>query len=172
MGAIEVGDVAPDFVLPGMRLIDGRAEHADYRLSDHRGSPIVLAFYPLDGSKVCTDQLCSYQDQFEGFDALGAQIWGISLQGVESHEEFARAEGLTFPLLGDHRDGVGAAYGTMLGPNAIRRSVFLIDADGIVRWKHVAFVGFTYRKAGEIREQILKLYPEPAGGMFSLAPPA
>src|ERR1700712_5155080 len=112
---VEVGDVAPDFVLPGMRLVDGRVEHSEYRLSEHRGAPIVLAFYPLDGSKVCTEQLCSYQDQFAGFDALGAQIWGISLQGVESHEEFARNEGLTFPLLGDRRDGVAAAYGTMLG---------------------------------------------------------
>jgi peroxiredoxin Q/BCP len=171
MGALEVGDLAPDFVLPGIRVVDGRVEHSEFRLSERRGAPVVLAFYPLDSSKVCTEQLCSYQDEFGGFDALGAQVWGISLQGLESHEEFARKQGLTFPLLADHRDGVAAAFGTMLGPNAIRRSVFIIDGDGIIRWKHVALVGFTFRKAAEIRDQILKLFPEPVGGTFSLAPP-
>ncbi|CAN5182541.1 thioredoxin-dependent thiol peroxidase [soil metagenome] len=171
MGALEVGDIAPDFVLAGMQIVDGQVEHREFRLSERHGAPVVLAFYPLDSSKVCTEQLCSYQDEFGGFDALGAQVWGISLQGLESHEEFARQQGLTFPLLADHRDGVAASYGTMLGPNAIRRSVFIIDGDGIVRWKHVALVGFTFRKAAEIRDQILRLFPEPVGGTFALAPP-
>ena len=171
MGALEVGEVAPDFTLPGMRLVDGQIEHSEYRLSDHRGAPIVLAFYPLDGSKVCTAQLCSYQDQFAGFDSLGAQIWGISLQGVESHEEFARKNGLTFPLLADRRDGVARDFGVSLGPT-LRRSVFIIDADNVIRWRHVALLGFTYRRATEIKEQILRLFPAPSGNAFAFAPPA
>lgn len=170
MGALEVGDRAPDVNLPGIRMVDGRFERDVYSLSDRRGRPVVLAFYPLDQSKVCTEQLCSYQDDFEGFEELGAEVWGISLQGVESHEEFAFKNGLTFPLLADHRDGVAKAYGVQLGP-AVRRSVFIIDAEGIIRWKHVALLGFTYRRASEIREQILRLFPAPSGSAFAFAPP-
>jgi peroxiredoxin Q/BCP len=171
MGALEIGDVAPDFTLPGMRMVDGRFEHAEYSLSARRGAPVVLAFYPLDQSKVCTEQMCSYQDDFAGFEELGAEVWGISLQGVESHEAFARKNGLTFPLLADHRDGVGRAYGVALG-SILRRSVFIIDGDGIIRWKHVAMIGFTYRRATEIKDQILRLFPAPSGNAFAFAPPA
>jgi thioredoxin-dependent peroxiredoxin len=171
MGALEVGDHAPEVNLPGIRMVDGRFEHDTYSLSGRRGRPVVLAFYPLDQSKVCTQQMCSYQDDFEGFEELGAEVWGISLQGVESHEEFARKNGLTFPLLADHRDGVAKDYGVALGPS-LRRSVFIIDAEGIIRWKHVALLGFTYRRASEIREQILRLFPAPSGSAFAFAPPA
>ncbi len=171
MGALEVGDRAPEINLPGIRMVDGRFEHDVYSLSDRRGRPVVLAFYPLDQSKVCTVQMCSYQDDFEGFEELGAEVWGISLQGVESHEEFALKNGLTFPLLADHRDGVAKEYGIALGPS-LRRSVFIIDGEGIIRWKHVALLGFTYRRASEIREQILRLFPAPSGSAFAFAPPA
>jgi len=171
MGALEIGDRAPEINLPGIRMVDGRFEHSMYSLSERRGHPIVLAFYPLDQSKVCTEQMCAYQDDFAGFEELGAEIWGISLQGVESHEEFAQKNGLTFPLLADHRDGVGKAYGVALG-GMLRRAIFIIDGEGIVRWKHVAMIGFTYRKAAEIREQILRLFPAPSGTAFAFAPPA
>ena len=171
MGALEVGDRAPEVDLPGIRMVDGRFERDTYSLADRRGRPVVLAFYPLDQSKVCTEQMCSYQDDFEGFEELGAEVWGISLQGVESHEEFALKNGLTFPLLADHRDGVAKDYGVALGPS-LRRSVFIIDAEGIIRWKHVALLGFTYRRASEIREQILRLFPAPSGSAFAFAPPA
>ena len=173
MGALEVGDRAPEFRLPGMRMVDGRFERDEYSLSSRGGrGPVVLAFYPLDQSKVCTEQLCSYQDDFAGFEELGAEVWGISLQGVESHEDFAVKNGLTFPLLADHRNGVGAAYGVALGSNILRRSVFIIDGDGILRWKHVAMLGFTYRRSTEIKAQILRLFPAPSGNAFAFAPPA
>ena len=172
MGAVEIGELAPDFVLPGIQLVDGGLQRRPFRLSDQRGRPVVLAFYPLDQSKVCTEQLCSYQDNFDGFDALGAQVWAISVQGIESHEEFARKQRLTFPLLADSRDGVAKTYGvSTLGGLLTRRSIFVIDAGGVVRWKHVAMVGLTFRKADEIREQLLRLFPAPAGGTFSLPAP-
>lgn len=170
MGALEVGGRAPQFTLPGIRMVDGRFERRDFSLAERRGGPVVLAFYPLDQSKVCTQQLCSYQDDFQGFEELGAEVWGISLQGVESHEDFARTNGLTFPLLADHRDGVGAAYGVALG-GMLRRAIFIIDGDGILRWKHVAMIGFTYRRASEIKEQLLRLFPAPSGNAFAFAPP-
>ena len=171
MGALEIGDRAPQFRLPGMRMVDGRFEHAEYSLGERRDGPVVLAFYPLDQSKVCTEQMCSYQDDFAGFEELGAEVWGISLQGVESHEDFARKNGLTFPLLADHRDGVAREFGIALGPS-LRRSVFIVDGDNIIRWRHVALLGFTYRRAAEIKEQILRLFPAPSGHAFAFAPPS
>jgi peroxiredoxin Q/BCP len=169
---VEIGQIAPDFVLPGIQLVGDEVRRRPFRLSQERGHPLVLAFYPLDQSKVCTEQLCSYQDNFAGFDALGAQVWAISVQGVESHEEFARKQGLTFPLLADSRDGVAKTYGvSSFGGLLTRRSVFVIDGAGVVRWKHVAMVGLTFRKAEEIREQILKLFPAPSGGTYSLPAP-
>jgi peroxiredoxin Q/BCP len=171
MGALEIGDRAPEFRLPGIRMVDGRFEHDEYSLGGYRRGPIVLAFYPLDQSKVCTEQMCSYQDDFAGFEELGAEVWGISLQGVESHEEFARKNGLTFPLLADRRDGVARDFGVSLGPT-LRRSVFIIDADNVIRWRHVALLGFTYRRATEIKQQILRLFPAPSGNAFAFAPPA
>lgn len=173
MGAVEVGEVAPDFVLPGIQIVNGETHRRPFRLSEERGHPIVLAFYPLDQSKVCTEQMCSYQDNFAGFDELGAQVWGISVQGIESHEEFATKQGLGFPLLADSRDGVAKTYGvSTLGGLLTRRSVFIVDGAGLVRWKHVAMVGLTFRKADEIRNEILRLFPAPSGGAFSLPAPA
>ena len=171
MGALEVGDRAPDFRLPGIRMERGRFVHAEYSLENRRRGPLVLAFYPLDQSKVCTQQMCSYQDDFVGFEDLGAEVWGISMQGVASHEEFAAANGLTFPLLADHRHGVAEQFGVALGPT-LRRSVFILDEDNTVRWRHVALLGFTYRRASEIREQILRLFPAPSGNSFAFAPPS
>jgi len=168
----EIGDLAPDFALPGIRIQDGVAVHSEYRLSAARGRPIVLAFYPLDASKVCTEQLCSYQDQLAGFENLGAEVWGVSLQGVASHEEFAREQGLTFPLL-EADVATAKSYGVMLGSLAIRRSVFIIDAEGVIRWKHVAMLGLTYRSAEQIREELRRLFPEPEAGQtrYALPPP-
>lgn len=172
MTGTEIGDLAPDFALPGIRFEDGVATHSEYRLSAARGRPIVLAFYPLDASKVCTEQLCSYQDQLKGFENLGAEVWGMSLQGVESHEEFAREQGLTFPLIAADID-TAKAYGVMLGNLAIRRSVFIIDGDGVIRWKHIAMLGLTYRSAEQIREELRRLFPEPTATQtrYALPPP-
>ena len=169
---IEVGDVAPEFELPGLKVTGDAVEHRPYRLSEQRGKPLVLAFYPLDASAVCTKQLCEYQDEFEGFEALGADLWAISLQDLDSHELFARTKNLSFPLLADD-SGVAATYGvTMLGGRAIRRSIFILDAEGVIRWKHVAMLGFGYRGAQELREKLLELFPVPAGGSFDLPAPA
>ena len=168
----EIGDTAPDFTLAGIRFQNGTVEHVDFSLAAARGKPLVLAFYPLDASKVCTEQLCSYQDQLRGFEDLGAQVWGISLQGVESHEDFARAQGISFPLLADTA-GVSRDYGVMLGSLAVRRSVFILDGDGVIRWKHVAMLGLTYRSAEQIREELRRLFPEPTASAqrFDLPPP-
>lgn len=138
-----VGEPAPDFTLPGT---GGR----DYTLSAYRGRPVVLVFYPGDDTPVCTKQLNSYNDDLGAFDEVGAQVLAISPQDVASHERFATKYGFRFPLLADVGKTVAAAYGT-LGPMGFpRRSVFVIDREGVLRWSHRSIAGLSFRPVDEI----------------------
>ncbi len=99
-------------------------------LGDFAGKPVVLVFYPGDDTPVCTKQLNSYNDDLAEFEALDAQVLGISAQSVESHDKFAGKHGFKFPLLADTDKAVAASYGT-LGPLGFpRRSVFIVDSGG------------------------------------------
>jgi thioredoxin-dependent peroxiredoxin len=153
----DTGRAAPDFTLPGVLLTDGDAVEADYTLSAHRGRPVVLAFYPGDNTSVCTKQLCSYTSGLENFTNFGADVWAISPQGLASHEQFARKYSLAFPLLADEGLKVSRQYGITLGGAGLRRSVFVIDADGTLRWKHVTLVGLTFPSAEAIAAQLAAL---------------
>ena len=153
----ETGQVPPDFTLPGITLAGGEAIQADYTLSQQRGKPIVLAFYPGDNTAVCTRQLCSYTSGLESFTGFGAAVWAISPQGLASHEQFARKYNLAFPLLADEGLTVARQYGITLGGAGLRRSVFVIDADGVLRWKHVTLVGLTFPTAQTISAQLASL---------------
>jgi thioredoxin-dependent peroxiredoxin len=152
-----VGDAAPDFTLPGIVLAGGEAERGEYTLSAQRGKPLVLAFYPGDDTAVCTRQLCSYTSALDEFTALNATVWAISPQGLESHEQFARKHNLAFPLLADTEHAVTKQYGIGLGSSALRRSVFVIDSGGVLRWKHVTLVGLTFPRASQIAAQLSAL---------------
>lgn len=144
---VGVGDVAPDFKLEG-------TDDRDYTLSDYRGRTVVLVFYPGDNTPVCTMQLNTYNTDLHQFDDLGAQILAISPQSVESHEHFADVHGFRFPLLADTELSVGRAYG-ILGPVGFyRRSVFVIDAEGIIRYAHRAAAGLTFRRTEELVEAV------------------
>ncbi len=92
-------------------------------------------FYPGDDTPVCTRQLNTYTNDIDAFGAVGAQVLAISPQSVESHEKFAcKQEGFAFPLLADTQKIVGDAYG-ILGPLGFyRRSAFVVDASGVVRY--------------------------------------
>ena len=145
--AVGPGDRAPDFTLPG--VLDG--ERGSYSLADLAGQKIVLAFYPGDNTAVCTKQLCSYNADIAEFDGLGAQLWGISPQSVESHEGFAAKQGFTFPLLADADKTVGEAYGLVgLGGALYKRAVFVIDGSGVIAYAHRAVVGLTFRRTPEL----------------------
>lgn len=140
---VSVGDRAPEFTLPGT---GGR----DYSLSDYAGKPVVLVFYPGDNTAVCTKQLCSYTKSIEEFNDVGAQVLGISPQGVESHEQFSQQHGFGFPLLADTNKEVSGRYG-ILGPLGFsRRSVFIVDSKGIIRYAHRAISGLTFRPVAEL----------------------
>ncbi len=117
MAKVDVGDAAPDFELPGT---GGKT----YRLSDYRGRKLVLAFYPGDFTAVCTKQFCSYRDQGERLDGLGADVLGISPQSVDSHERFSEEKRLNVPLLADEDKRVASAYGVVAGP-MVRRAIFV-----------------------------------------------
>jgi thioredoxin-dependent peroxiredoxin len=153
----DTGQAAPDFTLPGVAVKDGDAVQADYALSAQRGRPVVLAFYPGDNTSVCTRQLCSYTSGLENFTNFGADVWAISPQGLASHEQFARKYNLAVPLLADEGLKVSRLYGITLGSAGLRRSVFVIDADGILRWKHVTLVGLTFPAAETISAQLAAL---------------
>jgi peroxiredoxin Q/BCP len=138
-----VGDPAPDFTLLGTGGVS-------YTLSGLRGAPVVLAFYPGDNTPVCTKQLDSYQGDLAAFAAVGAQVFGISPQSVESHDEFSCKRGYKFPLLADTDKTVGEAYGVVGPLGFYRRSVFVIDAEGVIRYVHRAIAGLTFKPSSEL----------------------
>jgi peroxiredoxin Q/BCP len=144
---IDCGDPAPDFELPGT---GGRT----YRLSEHLGDWVVLAFYPGDFTPVCTRQFCSYRDAADRLDSLDATVWGISPQSADSHERFRSKYELTVPLLADSDREVIRAYG-VLGPGGlVRRSIFMVDPEGIVRYRHVALLGLHYRDVDSLGDAL------------------
>ncbi|MER8184731.1 peroxiredoxin [Kitasatospora sp. NPDC094015] len=153
----EIGSAVPEFTLPGLLLAGDGAERRDYRLSEAKGSPLVLVFYPGDDTAVCTKQLCSYTSDLDRFKGLGATVWGISPQGLDSHEAFARKHRLAFPLLADTDRAVATAFGIAVPGLGLRRSVFIVDGDGTLRWKHVALMGLTFQNTGTLTEQLAAL---------------
>jgi len=153
----ELGSPAPDFTLPAIVLSGSEVERRDFTLSAHRGKPIVLAFYPGDDTPVCTKQMCAYSNELEKFTGVGAEVWGISPQGLESHEKFAQRHGLQMPLLADPDKTVIRQYGVAMPGLGLKRSVFLVDADGVLRWKHVARLGLTFQPVATLTEQIAAL---------------
>jgi peroxiredoxin Q/BCP len=148
--SIGIGDSAPDFTLAGT---GGR----EYSLAEFAGRPLVLVFYPGDDTPVCTKQLNSYNDEIDQFTDLRAQVIGISAQDVSSHEGFSSKHGFTFPLLSDPDKSVAGLYGT-LGPLGFpRRSVFIVDGAGVIRYAHRAIAGLTYRPVKELVAELEKL---------------
>jgi peroxiredoxin Q/BCP len=162
MAKLNVGDRAPDFELPGT---GGKT----YRLADYRGRNLVLAFYPGDATTVCTKQFCSYRDQGDRLDELGAEVLGISPQSVESHEHWVKEQELNLPLLADEDLAVSRRYGVTawLGPLArftelkdvpggryVMRSIFVVDGEGIVRYRHVSRTGSTYESVDDLERAL------------------
>ncbi len=146
---------APDFTLPAWTP-EGRTE---LTLSQ-QATPVVLAFYPGDDTPVCTKQLCSYQDDLAVLTGLGAVLWGISSQGLDSHERFAARRGLTFPLLSDEDKAVHALYGAKGLMGLPKRAVVVVDAQGVVRFHHASQVGLTYQDSASIARVLEGLQPE------------
>jgi peroxiredoxin Q/BCP len=147
--AATVGEPAPAFELPGYDGSEGGTR--TFSLEEYKGQPVVLVFYPGDNTPVCTRQLNAYTNDIDTFAAAGAQVLAISPQSVESHEDFAcRQRGFAFPLLADTQKIVGDAYGILGLLGFYRRSAFVVDADGIIRYAHRSLTGLTFRPTSEL----------------------
>jgi peroxiredoxin Q/BCP len=159
---LNVGDPAPDFELPGT---GGKT----YRLSDYRGRKLILAFYPGDETRVCTAQFCSYRDEGERLGQLGAEVLGVSPQSVDSHEHWAQERRLNVPLLADEELAVSRRYGVTgwLGPLArftelvdlpggryVMRAIFVVDGEGIVRYRHVSRTGASFQTVDDLERAV------------------
>jgi peroxiredoxin Q/BCP len=142
----DVGDIAPDFELQGT---DGR-----FRLSDHRGERVILLFYPGDFTPVCTKQFCSYSDRFEEVGALDATVVGISAQSVERHHEFKSMHAIPMPLLADVDRSVAKAYKLTQPLFGTRRAVVIVDADGVIAYRHAHLLGLDFQTVDELREAL------------------
>ena len=145
--SIEVGSQAPDFSLPG-------TGDKNYSLSQFRGVTVVLVFYPGDSTLVCTKQLCSYNNELAQFEKVGAQVLAISHQNMTSHDKFTDKHKFGFPLLSDPNKKVLNDYGVVGFAGLPRRSVFVIDPNGVVKYVHRALAGVTYRPVKELIEAI------------------
>ena len=132
---IKEGTAAPDFALPD-------SQGQTWRLSDQRGKVVVLLFYPGDETPICTKQMCSVRDRWEDYVATGAEVVGISTDSVESHRNFTEHHDLPLRLLADTDRKVADLYGAQsLIPGKVARSVFVIDAKGVVRYRDVRPLG-------------------------------
>ena len=136
LNQIEVGSPAPDFEL----LATGGEK---IRLADFRGQKnVLLIFYPLDWSPVCSNQLPGVEADRPRFDAYNTQVLGISVDSRWSHEAFAKSLGLGFPLLADMHREVSRLYGILREKdNMSERAIFVVDRKGILRYRHVVEPG-------------------------------
>jgi peroxiredoxin len=126
------GTQAPDFAL-------NATPDQVLRLSELRGHPVILVFYPADWSPVCGDQVALYNEILPEFREYGAEILGISVDGVWSHAAFAKDRNLHFPLLADFepKGRVARQYGAYRDEEGTsERALFVLDADGIIRWSY------------------------------------
>jgi peroxiredoxin len=141
------GTTAPDFELP-------RSPDQTVSLSELRGQPVILTFYPADWSPVCTDQLALYQEVLPAFRRFNAELRGVSVDGVWSHLAFAKDRNLRFPLLADFepKGQVARAYHVYQADEGTsERALYVIDAEGIVRWSYVSPAGVNPGADGILR---------------------
>jgi peroxiredoxin len=145
--ALPAGTPAPDFRLrttPDQEVV----------LSEFRGQPVILAFYPADWSPVCGDQMGLYNEILPEFQHFGAELLGISVDGVWSHLAFAHDRKLRFPLLSDFepKGEVARRYGVYRRQDGTsERALFVIDGDGIISWSYVSPVGVNPGADGILR---------------------
>jgi peroxiredoxin len=129
---LPAGTLAPDFAL-------NATPDQVLRLSELRGHPVILVFYPADWSPVCGDQVALYNEILSEFREYDAEILGISVDGVWCHAAFARDRNLHFPLLADFepKGAVARLYGAYReGEGTSERALFVLDGDGIIRWSY------------------------------------
>ncbi len=149
-----VGERAPDFSLLAN---DGKT----YSLSQYHGKQnVVLVFYPGDDTPTCTKQLCDYRDGWGRFQQFNAAILGISTNDMRAHQEFAEKHDFPFPLLEDPGMKLCKEYGVLMLGGLLKvanRAVFIIDKEGIVRYRHIEALPFLRRTKEELFEALKQM---------------
>jgi len=133
-GILAPGTQAPAFTLKS-------APGKSYSLSDFKGKPVVLAFYPADWSPVCGDQMALYNEMMEEFTSYGAQLFGVSVDGVWCHKAFAESRRIHFPLLSDFepKGEISRRYGAYDTQGGVsQRALFVVDANGVIAWSYLS----------------------------------
>ncbi len=133
--SVKINDQAPDFTLPN-------TQNEPVSLASYKGKPVVLLFFPLAFSSVCTDELCSMRDELADYSSVGAEVLGISVDSPFALGQFKEKEKLNFPLLSDFNKEASKAYEayyeTFHGLNGVsKRSAFVVGADGKIAYAEV-----------------------------------
>jgi peroxiredoxin len=145
-----VGSAAPDFSLPSTA---GR----DVSLSSLRGKNVLLAFFPLAFTSVCTREMCEFTEDYAQYGNASTEVLPISVDSIPTLKEFKRKENLRVDLLSDFRREVSRKYGVLLDSFFSARAYFLIDASGVLRWSFVEETPGTKRGTAELVEQLRRL---------------
>lgn len=140
--AVEVGQKAPDFTLKSKNQT---GEVKDISLHDFKGKKVVLFFHPQAFTGTCTTEMCSISNEFDIYKNLDAEVIAVSVDSVFTHEAWAKQNNINFPLLSDFNREVIPKYGVMykdgefvFGMKGVsKRSAFVIDKDGIIRYKEI-----------------------------------
>ena len=138
---LKAGEKAPNFTLPCHAGDAAGSDEPTFTLSNMRGKNVVLAFYPADWSSVCGDQLALYNEILPMFEKYDAEIFGISVDNIFSHEAFRENRGYKMLLLADFepKGEVAKKYGVYREKDGFsERALFVIDKDGVIRWSYVS----------------------------------
>ncbi len=140
--SLKIGDLAPDFKLFSKNTT---GEPKEFSLSDYKGKNVVVLFYPLAFTGVCTTEMCTVSEGFEQYESLNSVVLGISADSIFSQEAWAKANKITIPLLSDFNSEVMTKYGTkypdggfVLGLNGVsKRAAFVVDKNGKIAYAEV-----------------------------------
>lgn len=155
---LRAGTPAPDFTLQ-------KSSTDTLALSELRGRPAILVFYPADWSPVCGDELALFNEVLPEFQRHDAQVVGISVDGVWSHTAYAKSRNLDFPLLADFepKGEVARLYGAYRDRDGFcERALFVLDGDGVIRWSYLSDISVNPGAAGVLAALEQLSQPAPA----------
>lgn len=151
-----VGTAAPDFTLPS-------TSGADVTLSSLRGKSVLLAFFPLAFTRVCTEEMCSFSEDYGRFRDANTEVLPISVDSVPTLREFKAKERISVELLSDFKREVSRTYGTLIEEKFFsNRAYILIDPTGLVRWAYAEETPGTRRENQELLAQVLETHQRSA----------
>lgn len=150
--SVVVGAAAPDFTLPS-------TAGGDFTLSSYRGNKnVLLAFFPLAFTSTCTAELCDFSDGLSAFPDAAAKVVGISVDSIPALKQFRKQTGIEVDLLSDFKREVSREYGTLIEEQFFsNRAYFIVDKQGVVRWKHIESELGHKRENAELLSELQKL---------------